>query len=180
MGWDMFSLTLRDHLRVTFNQVVHRHKVHARAAQSNALWNRRLRGSEALLMGGAGIAAAAAAFGHGQIPAVIAAVLASLALVILLVHLTIDFETTAQAHARCSARLWDIRERYRSLLSDLNDGVLDVGEARRRRDKLMEELGAIYESIPITHLDASRQIPGAAGESDLPDEAVHALASGKA
>jgi hypothetical protein len=173
----MFSLTIRDHLQLTFSQVVQRHKVHARAAQTNARWNRRLRGAEALLMGGVGIASAAAAMRYGQILVMVAAVLAGLAMIILLLHLSIDFETTAQTHARCSARLWDMRERYRSLLSDLHDGVLDIGEARRRRDRLIDELRAIYESIPIAHLDASRQTPGAE-ESDLPDDAV--LANGKA
>jgi hypothetical protein len=175
----MFSLTIKDHLQLTFTQVVQRHKVHTQAAQSNARWNRRLRGSEALLMGGVLIAAGASAFGRGQVPAIVAAVFAGVALMILLVHLAIDFEGNAQAHARTSARLWDIRERYRSLLSDLHDGVLDVPEARRRRDRLIDELRSIYESIPISHLDSARQSASAADESDLPDETVHALA-GKA
>ena len=149
----MFSLTLLDHLRLTFSQIIQRHKAHTQAAQSNARWNRRLRGGEALLMGGVTVAAVGAAFGHGSVLSIVAAVLAGAALVFLLVHLTFDFDTSAHAHAACSAHLWRMRERYRSLLSDLQDGVLDVAEARRRRDALMDELGTIYENTPASPVD---------------------------
>ena len=86
----MFSLTLLDHLRLTFREVVQRHHAHALVAQSHARWSRRLRGSEALLIGGASVAAAGAAFGQGQALAIVAATLAGAALIVLLVHLTCD------------------------------------------------------------------------------------------
>ena len=171
----MFSLTLLDHLRLTFSQVIHRHKAHTQAAQSYARWNRRLRGSEALLIGGACIAATGAAFGRGHVFAIVAASLAGAALIVLLVHLTFDFETSAHAHAECSAHLWQIRERYRSLLSDLHDGVLDVAEARLRRDKLMGELSAVYEKTPATQLadhQVARKSPVSLDESAVADEEV--------
>jgi hypothetical protein len=148
----MFSLTLLDHLNLTFSQVADRHKAHTNAAESYRKWNRRLRGTEALLMGGVSIAAAGAAFGHGQILAIVAASLAGVALVVLLVNLTFDFETSAHAHAACSTHLWSIRERYGSLLSDLREGALDLQEARYRRDQLMDELRAMYEKTSVTPL----------------------------
>ena len=117
--------------------------------------------------------AAGAAFGHGRILVIVAAALAGVTLVILLVHLTFDFETSAHAHAACSARLWQIRERYRSLLSDLHDGVLDVVEARVRRDKLIDELRAIYEQTPMTHLaeyQAAQRGSDASSEPAFTDE----------
>ena len=171
----MFSLTLLDHLRLTFSQVVERHKAHMNTAQSHARWSRRLRGSEALLIGGVTIAAIGAASGDGRAFGVVAAVLAGAALIILLVHLTFDFEASAQAHATCSAHLWHIRERYRALLSDLHDGVLDVAEARLRRDKLMEELRIVYEKTPISQLkdyQAARRPTEASDGSEIADEDV--------
>jgi SMODS and SLOG-associating 2TM effector domain family 4 len=171
----MFSLTLLDHLRLTFSQVVERHKAHMHTAQSHARWNRRLRGSEALLMGGVTIAAIGAGFGDGRAFAIVAAVLAGLALIILLVHLTFDFESSAQAHATCSTHLWQIRERYRALLSDLHDGVVEVAEARLRRDKLMDELRIVYEKTPVSQLkdyQALRRSAEATDVADLADEEV--------
>jgi hypothetical protein len=148
----MFSLTLLDHLNLTFSQVADRHKAHTSAAESYRKWNRRLRGMEALLVGGVTISAAGAAFGHGQALAIVAASLAGAALLVLLINLTFDFEASAHAHAACSTHLWSIRERYGSLLSDLREGAVDLQEARYRRDQLMDELRAMYEKTAVTPL----------------------------
>jgi hypothetical protein len=171
----MFSLTLRDHLLLTFGQVIHRHKVHTQAARSYSRWNRLLRGCEALLLSGVTIASVGTAFGRGPVFAIITAVMAGVALLVLLIHLTFDFETLAHAHGACSARLWQIRERYRALLSDLHDGVLSSEEARLRRDDLMDELRAIYENAPppaLAAYQAARKSLEKAEEPDLSDEEI--------
>ena len=145
----MFNLTLHDHLRLTFSEIIQRHNAHAAKARARARWSRRLRGSEAALLAGVSATAAGAAFGHGQPLAIAAASLAGLALVILIVDLTFDFNASARAHAACSTRLWGLRERYRSLLSDLHEGALSLADARLRRDRLMDELRAIYETTSL-------------------------------
>ena len=160
----MFNLTLHDHLHLTFNEIIQRHTAHAAKAQSRARWSRRLRGSEAVLIGGVAMTAAAAALGRGQVFAIVAASLACLTLMILLVDLTFDFDASARAHAACSAHLWGLRERYRSLLSDLHDGALDVGDARLRRDKLMDELRAIYETTSGIALEHDLKPPPVGAE----------------
>jgi hypothetical protein len=161
----MFNLTLHDHLHLTFNEIIQRHNAHAAKAQSRARWSRRLRGSEALLIGGVGMSAAGAAFGHGQALAIVAASLACIALVILIVDLTFDFDASARAHAVCSAHLWGLRERYRSLLSDLHEGALNIDDARQSRDKLMDELRAIYETTSVIALEHDLIPPPVADET---------------
>ena len=148
----MFNLTLRDHLQLTFTEIIKRHNAHAAKAQSRARWSRRLRGSEALLVGGAAIAAAGAAFGHGQMLAIAAASMGGVALIVLLVNLSFDFDASARAHAASGAQLWGLRERYRSLLSDLHDGALSLAEARLRRDRLIDELRAVYDVASVIEL----------------------------
>ena len=149
----MFNLTLRDHLQLTFNEIIERHSAHSEKAHARARWGRCLRGSEAVLIGGVAMAAAGAAYGQGRVLAIAAASLACVALLILLVDLTFDFDASARAHAVCSAHLWDLRERYRSLLSDLHDGALTLADARLRRDRLMDELRAIYETTSVIALE---------------------------
>ena len=160
----MFNLTLHDHLQLTFNEIIQRHNAHAAKALSRARWSRRLRGAQAVLIAGVGMAAAGAAFGKGQALAIAAAAMACAALVILLVELTFDFDTSARAHAACSAHLWGLRERYRSLLSDLQSGALNVGDARLHRDKLIDELRAIYETTSAIALEHDVMPPAAAAE----------------
>jgi hypothetical protein len=133
----MFDLSLVDTLRLAFGQVVYHHKSHSRAASSLARWSRWFRAGETILMTGVVIAALGASFGSS-----------SLALLTFLIHVTFDFESTARAHHVCSTRLWSIREQYRGLLSDLNDRAIDPEIARARRNVLMEEVTAVYESAP--------------------------------
>ena len=149
----MFNLTLRDHLQLTFTEITKRHSAHAAKAQARARWGRRLRGSEAVLVGGATLASAGAAFGHGQVLAIVAASMAGVALIVLLVNLTFDFDASARAHAASGAHLWGLRERYRALLSDLHDEALSVAEARLRRDKLIDELRTIYDAASVIALE---------------------------
>jgi hypothetical protein len=149
----MFNLTLHDHLHLTFNEITQRHNAHALKAQSRGRWSRRLRGSEAVLVGGATIAAAGAAFGHGQILAIVAASMCGVALLVLLISLTFDFDASARAHAASGAHLWGLRERYRSLLSDLHEGALSVADARLRRDRLIDELRGIYDITSVIALE---------------------------
>ena len=144
----MFELTLLDHLRLTFGHVVFRHKAHAHIACSRAKWSRRLRVAEAVLMLAVAAAAFAAASGRSHIFNIISATLATLALAALLVHFASDLDGTARIHAECASRLWQLRERYRALLSDLSDRAIDLDAARRGRDVLMEELHAIYVEAP--------------------------------
>ena len=146
----MFNLTLLDHLRLTFSQISQRQKAHTIAAESNARWSRLLRGGEAFLMVGVSTSTIAAAFGQGRVFIIMAAVLATLALLMLVLHLTFDFEAAAHTHAANGAHLWRVRERYRSLLTDLQEGVVDVAEARVRRDRLIDEVGAILDNSETT------------------------------
>jgi hypothetical protein len=145
----MFSLTLQDHLNLTFSQVSERHRAHSKTAESYRKWHRRLKGCEALLIGSVSLTAAAAAYGYGRFPAIAAASMAGIALIALLIDLTFDFEHAAHAHASCSARLWEVRDKYASLLSDLSGGVLSVADARQRRDQLMSEVRAAYERTAL-------------------------------
>jgi hypothetical protein len=174
-GVRMVDLTLLDHLRLTFGHVVHRHRAHTKRAHATARWHRSMQGAEALSMIAVTILAARAAFGGSEAYATAAAIVAVLALATLVVHLTFDLDRSAQAHAACASRLWMIRERYRSLLSDLRDGVIGIDVARRQRDLLMEELHAIYESAPPTDPQAYRtagETVAATDDGALTDEEI--------
>ena len=130
----MFPLTLIDHLRVTFGHVVYRHKTHALVAQSRARWSRRLRVLEVVSVLGVAFTAIGVAFGRGPVFAGVCAAL--------------DLDESARVHAACASQLWQMREKYCALLSDLADGALDLDEVRRRRDALMAAMHAIYENAP--------------------------------
>jgi hypothetical protein len=67
----------------------------------------------------------------------------------------------AQKHKEVAAKLWDVRESYLSLITDLLAGDVSTTDARSRRDELQEELAAVYETAPRT-LDAAYREAGIA------------------
>ena len=93
----------------------------------------------------------------------------------LLIHLTLDLDRSAHAHASCATRLWHIREKYRALLSDLTDGAIGVDAVRRKRDELMVELREVYEDAPPAEQKAYQTAGQAIRTSDeaaLSDEEI--------
>ena len=135
-----------------------------------------MRAGEALLMTAVAGLSTAAAFGQGRALAIAAAGLATTALVVLVIHLTLDLEGSAVVHDACAARLWPMRERYRALLSDLADGAIDADAARDRRDVLMSELHGIYEQAPPADqpaYQAAGRAAAFASEGALSDEEIN-------
>src|SRR5512138_2460661 len=170
----MVGITLLDHLRLTFGQVVYQHKAHSQVAHRRARQGRWLRGVQALLMTATAGVSMAAALGQSRWFAA-AAVLATTTLGLLVVHLALDVDASAVVHGACAARLWPMRERYRALLSDLADGAIDLEAARERRDLLMNELHAIYEQAPPADRPAYQAAARAAAfatEGALSDEEI--------
>jgi hypothetical protein len=171
----MFTLSLVDHLRLTFGHVIHAHRAHAQLAARHAAWNRWSQALEAVLV--LGTAAAAAALLATAVPAyaVVAAATGAAAAVVLILRLVLDFDRRVSTHRACSARLWYLREQYRALLADLRDGHLTIDGARERRDLLMSRLQAVYEDAPpadtAMYAAARRSVTGA-DEGALSDEEI--------
>jgi hypothetical protein len=171
----MFDLTLVDHLRLTFGHVIFRHKAHAQIAHTRARWSRWLKGAEALLVAAVAFTAIETAMSGVRGYAIACAVFAGATLGTVLVDLTFDFGQSARIHAWCATELWQMRERYRALLSDLADSTIDLDTARRRRDTLMDELHGIYQNAPPADAQAYRaaaQALGPANDAILTDEEI--------
>jgi hypothetical protein len=171
----VFGLSLTDHLRLTFGHVVYSHRAHATTALRHARWDRWLKAAEALLMLTTAVAAGVVAFTVNPQYAIAATVAATLAMGVLVIRLAFDFERTAIAHRACSTQLWHLREQYRSVLSDLKDGVLSVEAARDRRDYLMASLHRIYDNAPPADREryqSAKQSLAAINEATLTDEEI--------
>lgn len=87
--------------------------------------------------------------------AMVVSTLVSTALLMLTAYTKdVDPGQQAEKHKKTASELWDIRESYLSILSDLHDGSLGVAEARGRRDELQSRLAAVYASAPRTNAKA--------------------------
>jgi len=108
-------------------------------------------------------AAAAACVASALLPArfyQVAAVAATTAAMIgFALYSVLGLESRVSAHRSFAHRLWIVTERYRSLLAEANDGIVDLAAMLRRRDDLIEQVHAIYErgfSVDQTGYEAAR------------------------
>lgn len=83
--------------------------------------------------------------------ATIAAAIVSTVLLVLSAYMKdVDPGQQAEKHKKTASELWDVRESYLSILSDLHDGHLELESARRKRDDLQAMLANIYATAPRT------------------------------
>jgi hypothetical protein len=62
----------------------------------------------------------------------------------------VDPGQQAEKHKKTASELWNIRESYLSILSDLRDGHLGIAAVRDKRDELQARLAGIYAAAPRT------------------------------
>lgn len=150
----MFSLSVVDHLRLSFGHVVQSYTAHARSAERLAAraWQARL--AVLVLLGVAAAASVAALLGASRPYQIAAAIAAGVAFATQAILVTVDFDGRANAHRVCASRLWLVTERFRALLAEIHDGVVDAHGIGPRRDGLLQQVQAIYEHAPPSDRDA--------------------------
>jgi SMODS and SLOG-associating 2TM effector domain family 4 len=153
MGGSLFQLSLVDHIRLSFGSVATSYRAHARAAERLAARARQSRVVLIVLLGLTAAASIGALTGVRPLQ-IAAAALAVTALVGQAIAHALDFEARAFAHRACAARLWILCEKYRALLADVHDGLIDLPETTARRDSLLREVQSVYEHALPTDRDA--------------------------
>lgn len=146
----MFQLSVVDHIRLSFGDVVSSYRAHASAAERLARRAWQIKITVLSLLGLGVVAAATSIVSPLQPFDITSAVLASLGFVGFAAYLAIDFDPRVSAHRSCAARFWLLCEKYRSLLTEIQDGLLDVTQVKERRDQLIREVQGVYEQAPVS------------------------------
>ena len=161
-GSDRTGLAGRDsyllaQVRESFGRVVYSHKTREKQADICFTKHRR---QQAVLIALTAVSSGtflAAVVGLLGDPALTSLTTSSIALLVTWISLgakTFKFEEESDAHRGVAARLWDVRESYISLISDLMSGVISDEQARGRRDELQEATRAAYSDAPRTSAKA--------------------------
>ena len=141
----MFCLSVVDHIRLDFGHVAQNYTVHADAAERLAGYFLKVRIAILALLAMTVIAAVAAIGLPSWNFDVSVAIGSTLALAAYVAQTALALEARVQAHRTCAHRLWLIAEGYRSLLTELQDGLIDPSVLLRRRDQLIERVHAAYD-----------------------------------
>jgi hypothetical protein len=171
----MFCVSVVDHVRLNFGHVIRNYSVHARAAERMAALALKLRLTVLALLSLATATMVLSLFSAGRGYQIAAAVMAGLALAGHIAYVAIGVESRVYSHRLFAHRLWVMCERYRSLLAEIQDGLIDEAAILHRRDALIEQVHASYEqgfSVDQPAYEGTRQLalgndPGAMSEQQI-------------
>lgn len=77
-----------------------------------------------------------------------------------------DLGEISQKHTNAANELWDIRESYLSLLTDIRANQLSVNQVINQRDELQKRLHNIYSGSPRTNYNVYKEASKALKENE--------------
>lgn len=141
-------------IRELYGRVTYTHKVHEKCAD---IYHERLHGMKIMQIVLSALTTGSlllAILGDGKVGTIIGAVLSTVLFGLNLYLKDYELGELSQKHIGVAARIWNIRESYLSLLTDLTTGKIDYPDAVKLRNSFQEELSAIYQNAPRTLDDA--------------------------
>jgi len=140
----MFQITLVDHVRLSFASVLAAYEGHADAAAKLARWNSY---AKIVLLTLSGITAAigtiAVQGGTGWQRAT--AVLTALLFGCCAAYVAMNQQPLMYGHRISAAKLWVVCEKYRALLAEMHDDLVDLPALQERRHALLKEAATVLE-----------------------------------
>jgi hypothetical protein len=144
-----YDITLEDQIRECFGRIIYTHKTHERMADNCTTKLNRYKTAQLILTALTSTSAISVIFVNKSYLEIATALISFLTLIATTYLKNFDLGAEAQKHRDAAAKLWNIRECYLSLLTDLP--TLDRPAAVERRDELQTMLAALYASAPQTN-----------------------------
>ena len=170
----MFNVDLAEYVRLSYGTLEDACQAHADAALRLARWSTVFR---AATLAATGLSAAMAVASATWRPSwfVASAATAACAFAVCAGYVAFNQQARIHGHRACSARLWLVCERYRELLAELHQGLLDLPTLRARRQALLQEAAAVFEHVaPVdryTFEIAKRSLGSRSGAPIMPPPA---------
>ena len=143
-----YDIAFEDQVRECFGRVVYTHKTHERMADRSAATLRRYKVLQITLSALTSAGAIGVVVGEELWVEVATVCISFMTLFVAAYLKNFDPGAIAQKHRDAAAKLWNVRECYLSLLTDLPR--LSHEAAVERRDELQAILSALYEGAPQT------------------------------
>ncbi|MCR4857660.1 MAG: SLATT domain-containing protein [Bacteroidales bacterium] len=141
---------LESQIRECYGRVVWSHKTQEKCADIINRRSDRLKLTQIILSALTTTGLIATIFGDALWVKIISAIV-SAALLLLNTYLkSKDLGAIAQQHSDAAADIWNVRESYLSILTDLKMDDANIEIIKKRRDKLQEQLAVIYKGSPRT------------------------------
>jgi hypothetical protein len=174
----MFCLSVNEQLRLNFGLVVQNYTAHARAAERLAAIALKAKIATTALFALATWSIVLSLLRPAREYQIAAAVIASVALALQVLTVAYGLEARVYSHRLLAHRLWLMCERYRSLLGEIQDGLVDEAAILHRREALGEQVHAIYEqgfALDQQAFESMRQLPLENGGDAITDAQIDRL-----
>jgi len=140
----MFQITLAEHVRLSFGSALAAYEGHAEAAATLA---RRSSYARLALLGISGLAAVAGSVavpgGYGW--QLTSAILSVVVFAGCAVYVGLNQHLLIHGHRTSAAKLWVICEKYRALLAEMHEELIDLPALQNRRNALLTEYAEVIE-----------------------------------
>lgn len=137
-------------VRECFGRVIYAHKTHEKDGDLCAGTLRNIKLLQIALSSVTASGAIAIVFADQIALKAITALVSLITLIVTGYMKGFDPGASAQKHRDAAADLWEIREAYLSLITDIAARSIDLGAVRAKRDELQTALASIYKSAPHT------------------------------
>lgn len=142
---------LDSQVRECFGRCAYTHKTHEKMADRGSHRQRVMKWCQIVLSALTAGGAVGVVFDRSSVVFPYATALLSISLLIVNSYVKdLDPGKDAQLHREAASDIWNVREAYLSLLTDIRDPACSVAVLRQRRDDLQETLYKIYRSAPHT------------------------------
>lgn len=139
---------LESQIRECFGRVAWSHKTQEKCADILNKRNNRIKITQIVLSAITTTGIMITVFGNEKWVGIITALISTSLLALNTYLKNYDLGQIAQKHVDCASNLWNIRETYLSLLTDIKAETLTAIEIIEKRDLLQSELHNIYQGAP--------------------------------
>lgn len=141
---------LESQLRENYGKVVYSHKTQEKCADILTKRNHRIRNGQIILSAVITTGLLIRIFEGANWALIASTILSALQFGLTTFLKEYNLGETIQKHNTAAQELWDIREQYLSLLTDLKAGLISSADIIKKRDELHEKLTLTYKGSPRT------------------------------
>lgn len=148
---------LESQIRECFGRVVYSHKTQEKCADIVFKIHKSLKLAQIIVSAVVTTSLLLKIFGDNQIALFVAAFLSTVLFGLSMYMKDYDLGEIAQKHTNAANELWDIRETYLSILTDIRANQLSINQIINQRDDLQKRLANVYSGSPRTNYKAYKE-----------------------
>lgn len=142
---------LESQIRECYGRVVYSHAVHEKCADIYLKRLNLIKKWQIILSAITTGTLLISLFNEGKMGTIIGAILSTILLALNTYNQDYDLGDLAKKHSETAVKLWEIRESYLSLITDIAINSLSLDQIQTKRDALQNSLTSVYQNAPRTN-----------------------------